>query len=66
MSHITYYEYPYFPNGIINIKSIYLTKGTGNAWAGHIKVRFVPLLPLKAFEFSTVGNLGATLPTGSK
>lgn len=44
----------------------YLYLGTGKACAGHKSVKLSPKWPLKVREISVVGNLGKTLPIGSR
>lgn len=44
----------------------YLNKGTGNACAGHNKVKLALSVALKLLELSIEGNLGETRPTGSR
>lgn len=53
-------------NNVIWSSHIYLYLGTGKACAGQRSVRLSSKKPLKVRDISMVGNLGKTLPTGSK
>lgn len=46
-------------------KFLYLKAGTGNAWAGHIKVSGWSQWTVYVREFSVIGNFGFVLATGS-
>ncbi len=50
----------------MDIKSIHLKKGNGEAWAGHGRLRLSPDLVFKEDRSEVEGNFGAAEPTGSE
>lgn len=44
----------------------HLNTGTGNAWASHNKLYMLPECTSNESDFADLGNVGDTLPTGSK